>query len=156
MDQAVQNANFDKSPGTPYERLKKAIEHLQTINPKLTLSQIMKEVGYSGAASHLSEMMSGKKKITTKFLNLLQLRYFISKRWIETGKDEIFVKPAVAVNSALTRYYKTTRSPEEQDAWNNTQDRFLAQILSQVTGKPLDVCLAEIDAAVRATWSRNH
>src|SRR5580765_78268 len=101
MDQPANANDFKKSNDSQHERLKKAIEKLQTVNPKLTFSQIMKEVGYSGAASHLSEMISGKKKITNKFLNLLQAVYLIDREWIRTGNGEMITKPAVLVNSSL-------------------------------------------------------
>lgn len=74
------------------DRLKEAIKTLKEEEKIESQAQIATDLGYKRAQT-ISDMVTGKATITTKFVSAFLSKYGIRKEWWESGKLPVFVKP---------------------------------------------------------------
>ncbi len=130
----------------PLKRLQKAIEILQKLNPTDTLKIMSHTMGYA-ATGYLSNVLSGSKPITKKFLARLERYYLVSAHWIETGEGQELIDPTEHFKDDLPENIKG-----RERALFKLICYDLAELHAKIENRPFSDCLKEIYGKVHLIW----
>lgn len=123
------------------ERLKLAVDKLKSDN-NYSLADIMRALNYAGGSNYLSDLMAGKKEISSRFLRRLEDKLFVRHKWIETGEGEMFIDSSLVLDQLIVNLF-----PEITNRHKKAVRTFLeivAQIMCDATKKPYRQCLYDI------------
>jgi hypothetical protein len=122
-------------------RLRIAIEKLKALDKNLTNREIMTTLGYN-SQNYLTDLFSGKREISGKFLSKLEDVFFIRKKWIETGEGEIFVDTSAQIERIMLDIMPDLT--QKQKRFCRLIIEAIAKNRAEVTRSPYLRCLSDI------------